>query len=124
MASQTSIPPKNRTVLIFSIFYIVAGLAQLATFAVEGSNAPLHLPILGIISLITGYLVFSTNKWALPLIAGLLAVGLTFGATTLSSSIALNGFGGAMLLHVALITYIILLLVVSVYLIYKRETLN
>ena len=124
MASQLSIATKNRTFLMFSIFYIVAGLAQLASFAIEGSSAPLHLPILGVISLITGYLVFSSNKWAVPLVVGLLAVGLTFGATTLSSSIALNGFGGAMLLHIALIVYLILLLVVSIYLLSKRETLN
>ena len=102
----------------------MAGIAQLASFAFEGSSAPLHLPLLGIVSLITGYLVFSTNKWAVPLISGLLVVGLTFGATTLFSSMALNSFGGAMILHVALLAYMILLLVASVYLLTKRETLN
>jgi len=124
MASETSMATKNRTFLMFSIFYIVAGIAQLASFAIEGSSAPLHLPLLGIISLITGYLVFSMKKWAIPFVAGLLAVGVIFGATTLSSSIALNSFGGAILLHIALIAYIIVLLVVSVYLLSKRETLN
>ncbi len=124
MVSETSMATKNRTFLMFSIFYIVAGIAQIASFAIEGSSAPLHLPLLGIISLITGYLVFSMKKWAVPLVAGLLFVGLTFGATTLSSSIALNTFGGAILLHVALIAYVILLLVVSVYLLSKRESLN
>jgi hypothetical protein len=64
------------------------------------------------------------KKWAVPLVAGLFAVGAIFGATTLSSSIALNSFGGAILLHVALIAYIIMLLVVSVYLLSKREELN
>jgi len=124
MASETSMATKNRTFLMFSIFYIVAGIVQLASFALEGSSAPLHLPLLGIVSLITGYSVFSMKKWAIPLVAGLFAVGVTFGATTLSSSIALNSFEGAMLLHVALIAYIILLLVVSVYLLSKREALN
>ena len=68
MASQLSIATKNRTFLMFSIFYIVAGLAQLASFAIEGSSAPLHLPILGVISLITGYLVFSSNKGYSPVV--------------------------------------------------------
>jgi hypothetical protein len=124
MASQTSMATKNRTTLMLSLFYIVTGIAQLVSFVIEGSGAPLHLPLLGVISLITGYLVFRMKKWVVPLVAGLLAVGLTFGATTLSSSLSLNGFGGAMLLHVALIAYMLLLLVVSVYLLSKRETLN
>ena len=124
MASQTSMATKNRTTLMLSLFYIVTGIAQLVSFAIEGSGAPLHLPLLGVISLITGYLVFRMKKWVVPLVAGLLAVGLTFGATTLSSSLSLNGFGGAMLLHVALIAYMLLLIVVSVYLLSKRETLN
>ena len=121
---STSMATKNRTFLMFSIFYIVAGIAQIATFAIEGASAPLHLPLLGIVSLVTGYLVFSMKKWAVPLVAGLLFVGLAFGATTLVSSMGLNGFGGAILLHVALLAYIVILLVVSVYLLSKRESLN
>ena len=123
MTSKTIMAPENRTFLMFSIFYIVAGIAQLASFAIEGS-APLHLPLLGIVSIVTGYLVFSMKKWAVPLVAGLLVVGIVFGATTLSSSMALQTFGGAMLLHVALIAYIILLLVASLYLLAQKEKLN
>ncbi|MDG6222649.1 MAG: hypothetical protein IAX21_05520 [Candidatus Bathyarchaeota archaeon] len=121
MASETSMATKNRTFLMFSIFYIAAGIVQLGSFALEGSSAPLHLPLLGILSLITGYLVFSMKKLAVPLVAALLAVGLTFGVTTLSSSVALNTFGGAIMLNVALIVYIILLLVVSLILLVHRE---
>ena len=124
MASETSLATKNRLFLMLSIFYIAAGIAQLGSFALEGSSAPLHLPLLGILSMITGYLVFSMKKLAVPFVAGLLGVGLTFGVTTLLSSIALNPFGGAILLNVALIAYVVLLLAASVYLLLKRENLN
>ena len=124
MASETSTATKNRPFLLFSIFYIAAGIAQIGAFAIEGSSAPLNLPILGLVSLITAYLVFAMKKWAVPLVAGLFIVGLTFGATTLSNSIALQTFGGAMLLHVALIAYMILLLVVSLYIIARRTNLT
>ena len=122
--ASTSMATKNRTILMFSIFYIVAGIAQIASFAIEGSSAPLHLPLLGIVSLVTGYLVYTMKKWAVPLVAGLLAVGLTFGTTTLLSSMDLNGFGGAILIHLALIAYVILLLIVSLSLLSKRESLT
>ena len=124
MAPESILTTKNRTILMFSIFYIVAGLVQIGAFAIEGISAPLHLLLLGLLSLVTGYLVFSMKKWAVPLVAGLLAVGLTFGVTTLSGSIALNTIGGDILLNVSLIVYTILLLGVSVILLMRRKNFN
>jgi hypothetical protein len=51
-------------------------------------------------------------------------VGLTFGATTLSNSLALQAFGDAMLLNLALIAYMIILLMVSLGIVAKRENFN
>jgi len=124
MAPESILTTKNRTILMFSIFYIVAGLVQIGAFAIEGISAPLHLLLLGLLSLVTGYLVFSMKKWAVPLVAGLLAVGLTFGVTTLSGSLALNTIGGDILMNLALIVYIILLSGVSVILLMRRENFN
>ena len=124
MVSESFMATKNRTILMFSIFYIVAGLVQIGAFAIEGISAPLHLLLLGLLSLVTGYLVFSMKKWAVPLVAGLLAVGLTFGVTTLSGSLALNTIGGDILMNLALIVYIILLSGVSVILLMRRENFN
>ena len=122
MTSETSNKIENRTMLLFSIFYIAVGIAELGYFAIESFVAPAHIPVLGILSLITAYSIFKMKKWALPLVVGLFATGITFGATTLLNSITLQTFEGAILFHVALIAYMIMLLIVSVYLIAQRES--
>jgi hypothetical protein len=121
MTSKSSSKIKNPAVLLFSIFYIAAGIAEVGYFAIESSAAPPHIPVLGILSIITAYTVFKMKKWALPLVVGLFFVGITFGATTLSNSLELQTLGDAMLFHLALIAYMIILLIASVYIVAKRE---
>jgi hypothetical protein len=124
MTSKSSSKIKNPAVLLFSIFYVAVGIAEVGYFAIESSATPPHIPVLGILSLITAYTVFKTKKWALPLVVGLFFVGITFGATTLSNSLELQTFGDAMLFHLALIAYMIILLIASVYIVAKRENFS
>ena len=124
MTSKTSSKIKNPAMLLFSIFYIAVGIAEVGYFAIENFAAPPHIPVLGILSLITAYTLFKMKKWALPLVVGLFFVGITFGATTLSNSLALQTFGDAMLFHLALIAYMIILLIASVYIMAKRESFS
>ena len=121
MTSEKSSTIENLIVYLFSIFYIAIGIVLIGYFAIENFAAPAHIPVLGILSLITAYSIFKMKKWALPLVVGLLATGITFGATTLSNSIILQTFGGAILFHLVLIVYMIILLIVSIYLLAKRE---
>ena len=123
MTSKSGSKIKNPAVLA-SIFYIAAGIIQVGYFAIESFSAPPHIPVLGILSLITAYTVFKMKKWALPLVVGLFLVGITFGATTLSNSLELQTFGDAMLFHLALIAYMIILLIASVYIVAKRENFD
>ncbi|PVX25570.1 MAG: hypothetical protein CW691_04005 [Candidatus Bathyarchaeum sp.] len=124
MTSENSTKIKNPTMRLIAIFYIAVGIAEVGYFAIESFAAPPHIPVLGILSLITAYTIFTMKKWTLPLAAGLFAVGITFGLTTLANSITLQTFGGAMLFHIALIAYMIILLIASVYVIAKRENFN
>jgi len=112
---------KNPTVLLFSIFYIVVGIAEVGYFAIENFAAPPHIPVLGILSLITAYSLFKMKRWSLPLIVGLFFTGITFAATTLYTSVMVQTFEGALLFHTALIAYMIILLIVSGYIVVKRE---
>jgi hypothetical protein len=123
MTSKTSSNIKNPAVLLFTIFYVAVGIVEVGYFAIDLA-APPHIPVLGILSLITAYTVFKMKKWAPPLAIGLLLVGITFGATTLSNSLALQTFGGAMLFHTALTAYMIILLIASLYIVTKRENFN
>jgi len=115
---------ENPTMLLFSIFYIAVGIAEVGYFAIENFAAPAHIPVLGILSLITAYSILKMKKWALPIVVGLFVTGITFGATTLSDSITLQTFGGAMLFHITLITYMLILLIASAYIVTKRENFN
>jgi hypothetical protein len=121
MTSKLSSKIKNPAVLLFSIFYIAVGIAEVGYFAIENFAAPPHIPVLGILSLITAYSLFKMTKWSVPLVVGLFFTGVTFGATTLANSIAWQTLGGAMLFHLALIAYMIILLIASVYIVARRE---
>jgi len=124
MTSKTISKTENPTVLLFSIFYIAVGIAELGYFASENFAAPLHIPVLGILSLVTAYSLFKIKRLSEPLVIGLFVTGITFGATTLSNSIALQTFGGAILFHIALIAYMIILLIISIYIVARRENFN
>ena len=125
MTSETSNKIENPTMLLITIFYTAVGIAEVGYFVIENFAAPPHIPVLGILSLITAYCIFKIiRRWTVPLVVGLFVTGITFGATTLSNSIALQTFGGAMLFHIALIAYMIILVIASLYIVVRRENFN
>jgi hypothetical protein len=97
------------------------GIIEVGYFAIKNFAAPPHIPVLGILSLITAYTLFKRKKWALPLVVGFFFVGITFVATALANSFALQTFGDAILFHTALIAYVIVLLIASLYIVAQRE---
>ena len=123
MTSESS-KIKNPAALLFSIFYIAIGIAEVCYYAIENAVAPPHIPILGILSLITAYSLFKKTRWTVPLVVGLFFTGITFGATTLANSIAVQTFGGAMLFHIVLIAYMVILVIASGYIVAKRENFS
>ena len=124
MASKSGSKIENPAVLLFSVFYIAVGIAEVGYFVIENFAAPPHIPVLGILSLVTAYSLFKMKRWSVPLVVGLFVTGITFGATTLANSIAVQTFGGALLFHLALIAYMIILLIGSGYIVAKRENFN
>ena len=124
MASKSSPRIENPAVLLFSIFYIAVGIAEVGYFVIQNFAAPPHIPVLGILSLITAYSLFKMKRWTVPLVVGLFVTGITFGATTLYNSIAVQTFGDALLFHTALIVYMIILLIASGYIVAKRENFS
>jgi hypothetical protein len=116
MTSETS--TRNLPVLLVTVFYGVVGILQLGGFAISISSAPLNLPVLGILGLFTAYSIYATKKWAVPLAGAMLIIGFGFAASTLATSVTL---ADTMLLNVALVGYIILLALASLYMFAKRE---
>ena len=124
MTSENSSTIQNLTALLLSFFYGAVGIALVGYFAVESFAAPPHIPVLGILSLVTAYSIFKMKRWAVPLVIGLFFTGVTFGVITLANSVTLQTFGGSLLFHIALIAYMIMLLVASIYTMLKRENFN
>jgi len=107
-------------VLVFSIFYVVVGVAEL--FVLVTSNFTVfYIGVLGLLNLFTAYGLFRKKRWSVPLVIALFFIGITFGATTLYYSIVSQTFEGALLFHVALIAYLLMTLAAFVYVMAKRE---
>jgi hypothetical protein len=121
MVSESRFNIKSPIVLLFSLFFIIGGVTEVGYWAIESYSAPPHIAILGVLSLITAYFFFKMKKWSVPLVIALSFTGVTFGAITLNKSVMLQTFGGAMLFHIALIVYVVILLIAFIYTIIKRE---
>lgn len=107
-------------VLVFSIFYVVVGVAEV--FVLVTSNFTVfYIGVLGLLNLFTAYGLFRMKRWSVLLVIALFFLGITFGATTLYNSVVLQTFEGALLFHAALIAYLFMTLVASIYVIAKRE---
>lgn len=121
MVSESRFNIKSPIVLLFSLFFIIGGVIEIGYWAIESYSAPPHIAIIGVLSLITAYFFFKMKRWSVPLVIALSAIGITFGAITLNTSVMLQTFGGAMLFHISLIVYVVILLIAFIYTIIKRE---
>jgi len=111
---------ESPAVLLFSIFYVVVGVADL--FVLVTTNFTVfYIGVLGLLNLFTAYGLFRKKRWSVPLVIALFFIGVTFGATTLYYSITSQTFEGALVFHIALIAYLIMTLATSIYVIAKRE---
>jgi hypothetical protein len=121
MGSESRFSIKSPIVFLFALFFIIAGVIEVGYWAIKSFSVPPHIAILGVLSLITAYFFFRMKKWSVPLVIGLFLIGITFGSITLNTSVRLQTFGGAILFHIALIAYMIILLIAFIYTIIKRE---
>ncbi len=121
MTSKSKFRIENRVVFLFSVFYIIAGVAEIVYVVAKNFATPPHIGVLGLLSMITAYSLFKMKKWSVLLVSALFLLGITFSAITLSNSVILQTFEGALLFHIALIVYMIMLLVAFMYVVAKRE---
>ena len=120
MTLKSKLKIESPAVLVFSIFYVVVGVAEV--FVLVMSNFTVfYIGVLGLLNLFTAYGLFRMKRWSVLLVIALFFLGITFGATTLYNSVVLQTFEGALLFHVALIAYLFMTLVTSIYVMAKRE---
>ena len=112
-------------VTIFSVFYAVVGCLLLVNVALSNLDAPPHVGVLGFLSLITAYGLIKMRKWSVVLVIALFFVGETFGATTLYYLVLRETFYlnlEMLLFHLALIAYLIMMAVATIYVMAKRRS--
>ena len=116
MSITSKLKAFNRTELAVILFYAVTGIILLAFLPLTGF--PPHLGLIGIVSLITAYSLFTKRGWA-PWLVGILLVVITvFAAFTLYSVGASN-----ILITVSMVVYLVFTWLFSLYLLLKRKPL-
>jgi hypothetical protein len=105
----------KRVELASLAFYAVSGIIQLALLPFAGF--PPHVALIGILSLVAAYSLFTNRGWTQWLVAILFIIASVFAFYTLYFA----GFSN-LLLGLGLIAYVALAWVFALYILFKRKT--
>jgi len=126
MALKEKLKIESTPIFVFLIFYIIAAIGNLYILATN-DFAMVDTAMIAILSLITAYGLYRMERWSLWLIVILFFIGNTFGFVTLYNDIAENGFAGSintLLLNLALIGYLIMTWLATIYIGARRDKLK
>jgi len=126
MALKERLKIESAPIFVFLIFYIIAAIGNLYILAANGF-AMVQTALIAILSLITAYGLYRMEKWSLWPVVVLFFIGNTFGFVTLYYSIAGSGFAGSvdtLLLNLALIGYLIMTWLATIYIGARRDKLK
>jgi len=122
MTLKSMLEVEKSGIAIVSIFYLIAGIAQLVILAI---SPIMPIGVLAISCLIVAYGLIKMRKWAVWLVMILLFPEITFATAALYASIMQQqSFFLSLewlLLNLMLVIYVIATLVASVYILAKRE---
>ncbi|MEM2387185.1 MAG: hypothetical protein QXO50_04130 [Candidatus Bathyarchaeia archaeon] len=118
MGFKLRLKTENMGLLLASIFYAVAGIACFVILATMDYEL-VHIGLIGIISLATTYGLIRRRRWALWSI-----FVLFFTNTTFAISMLYYTLGGNIITDTAMILYLILTWVATIYLTARRKKLE
>lgn len=120
MSIKSKFTMENLGMYAASAFYIIAGIILLTILPL--ADFPLHIGIIGILSLITAYGLIRKRFWTIWLAIILFFTATTFSAYTIFSSI--SSFGKNLIYDMSMIAYLILTWIFTAYIAIKRKTLE
>jgi len=124
MPLKSKLKVEKPGMLVVSIFYLIVGGAE--AFILAFSDFTLvHVGPLAVLSLITAYGLIRMKKWSAVLAVILFFPAISFGATTLYTSVVWQTFNPRLeilLFHLALIVYLILAFIAVIYVVAVRES--
>lgn len=121
---KTLLKVKRRDALLLAVFYAAVGVVQLAALGLLDVRM-VWVGMLGLLSLIAAYGLFTVKKWSVWLVLGLFFPQFVFGASTLDASFSryISYYETAfLLLNVALAVFLVLSFVSFVYVAAKRNS--
>ena len=120
MSKRLKFKIESRSALAFSIFYVVSG--ALFFYLLANDLRMVHVGLIGILSIVTALGVFKMEKWSIWPAFIVFLMGNAFSISLLVNSLLIEL--GGLLVEAALIIYLILIWIVTVYLFAKRENLH
>jgi uncharacterized membrane protein HdeD (DUF308 family) len=119
MGLKAKLKTENIGVLATSIFYGVAGIVCFAVLAITSEYRLIHVALIGIISLATAYGLFRRRRWSLWSV-----FVLFFTNTAFALSMLYYTMGSDVLFDSAMVIYLILTWIATVYLAARRKKLE
>ena len=104
-----------------SVFYFVTGLALLVTLAQSGS--PLHIPLIGVLSLINSFVVSKWKRLSIYLAIIITLSGVAFSCTTIYAIFRTVSLEATEILLVLTMILYVVALVISFFYLTKVRTL-
>ena len=126
MALKSRLKIESMPIFVFLIFYVIAAIGNLYVLAITDFGF-VPAAIIAILSLLTAYGLYKMEKWSLWLVVVLFLIGNVFGLVTLYWSIYGYGFAGStdvLLLNLALIGYVIMTWLATIYIGAKKDKLK
>lgn len=116
MSIKSKLKIESAGMLLASIFYLVAGV--ICFFFLTTNPSLIHIGIIGVLSVITAYGVFSKRFWAFWT-----ATILFFMITAFSTVMLYYFFGTNVIMDLSFMAYLILTWISTAYLASKRKNL-
>ncbi|MBX5328205.1 MAG: hypothetical protein QHH18_00350 [Candidatus Bathyarchaeota archaeon] len=120
MSIKSKFTTENMGMYAASAFYIIAGIILLTILPF--ANFPLHISIIGILSIVTAYGLIRKRFWTIWLVIILFFTATTFSAYTIFTSI--SSLGKNLIYDISTIAYLILTWIFTAYIATKRKTLE
>lgn len=126
MGLRSKLGIEYKGMFFFALFYLVAGVANFVILGIYGFSL-FHVALVAVLSLIAAYGLYRVQRWSLWIVVALFFIATTYDAFLLNAfwaSYATILDVGSLFAVIALIAYLILTLVATIYVVARRKNLR
>ncbi len=126
MGLRSKLGIEYKGMFFFALFYLVAGVANFVILGIYGFSL-FHVALVAVLSLIAAYGLYRVQRWSLWVVVALFFIATTYDAFLLNAfwaSYATILDVGSLFAVIALIAYLILTLVATIYVVARRKNLR